>query len=231
MRVAVRLSRGDDRHRQSEALHARGEVEVQPVGHARRQRGDDDLVVVAVLERRGDRRERIGVADQTFDAAPGRLVEQRIASSSFIADSSVSASQNARGTSSVKLHGTSEARLRTSSISAGSRPCDSPRSGCGGGADDSIEWLRLARRGSELSHSPQEYYPRGTPKEGRWSSSPDSLASPSGIDPRPAAQGRSAWLLRDEPARYRIEWDDGHESIYTPAAGALYAEPVRGAAG
>ena len=30
-------------------------------------------------------------------------------------------------------------------------------------------------------------------------------------------------------ARYRIRWDDGHESIYTPAAGALHrlheAEP------
>ena len=30
-------------------------------------------------------------------------------------------------------------------------------------------------------------------------------------------------VLREEPARYRIEWDDGHESIYTPAAGALHA--------
>ena len=28
-------------------------------------------------------------------------------------------------------------------------------------------------------------------------------------------------------ARYRIRWDDGHESIYTPAAGALHsAEPA-----
>ena len=28
-------------------------------------------------------------------------------------------------------------------------------------------------------------------------------------------------------ARYRIQWDDGHESIYTPAAGALRrAEPA-----
>jgi Domain of unknown function (DUF1918) len=28
--------------------------------------------------------------------------------------------------------------------------------------------------------------------------------------------------------RYRISWDDGHESIYTPAAGALHpAEPTR----
>ena len=30
--------------------------------------------------------------------------------------------------------------------------------------------------------------------------------------------------------RYRIRWDDGHESIYTPAAGALQpAEPAKGA--
>ena len=29
-------------------------------------------------------------------------------------------------------------------------------------------------------------------------------------------------VLREAPsARYRIRWDDGHESIYTPAAGAL----------
>ena len=31
-------------------------------------------------------------------------------------------------------------------------------------------------------------------------------------------------IVREQPARYRIEWDDGHESIYTPAAGALRAE-------
>jgi Domain of unknown function (DUF1918) len=30
--------------------------------------------------------------------------------------------------------------------------------------------------------------------------------------------------VRDKPPRYRVEWDDGHESIYTPAAGALHAE-------
>ena len=28
-------------------------------------------------------------------------------------------------------------------------------------------------------------------------------------------------VVREEPPRYRIRWDDGHESIYTPAAGAL----------
>ena len=29
-------------------------------------------------------------------------------------------------------------------------------------------------------------------------------------------------VVRKEPSpRYRIRWDDGHESIYTPAAGTL----------
>jgi hypothetical protein len=36
-------------------------------------------------------------------------------------------------------------------------------------------------------------------------------------------------VLRGEPSpRYRIRWDDGHESIYTPADGALRAGPGRG---
>ena len=26
-------------------------------------------------------------------------------------------------------------------------------------------------------------------------------------------------VLREAPPRYRIRWDDGHESIYSPAAG------------
>jgi hypothetical protein len=29
----------------------------------------------------------------------------------------------------------------------------------------------------------------------------------------------------DPSPRYRIRWDDGHESIYMPASGALRAEP------
>jgi hypothetical protein len=33
-------------------------------------------------------------------------------------------------------------------------------------------------------------------------------------------------VLRGDPSpRYRISWDDGHKSIYTPASGALRAEP------
>ena len=32
-------------------------------------------------------------------------------------------------------------------------------------------------------------------------------------------------VLRGDPSpRYRIRWDDGHETIYTPAGGALRAE-------
>ena len=40
-------------------------------------------------------------------------------------------------------------------------------------------------------------------------------------------------VLREAPAaRYRIDWDDGHSTVYTPAAGALHAarhdaEPAR----
>jgi hypothetical protein len=35
-------------------------------------------------------------------------------------------------------------------------------------------------------------------------------------------------VLRGDPSpRYRIRWDDGHESIYTPSGGALRAEPRR----
>jgi hypothetical protein len=41
---------------------------------------------------------------------------------------------------------------------------------------------------------------------------------------RPARTGVIEEVLREAPsARYRIRWDDGHESIYTPAAGALRA--------
>lgn len=41
---------------------------------------------------------------------------------------------------------------------------------------------------------------------------------------RSARAGTVREVVREEPPRYRIEWDDGHESIYTPTAGALSAE-------
>jgi hypothetical protein len=41
---------------------------------------------------------------------------------------------------------------------------------------------------------------------------------------RPARTGVIEEVLREGlSARYRIRWDDGHESIYTPAGGALRA--------
>ena len=37
-------------------------------------------------------------------------------------------------------------------------------------------------------------------------------------------------VLRKDPApRYRIDWDDGHSSVYTPAAGALHLAPPQSA--
>ena len=42
-------------------------------------------------------------------------------------------------------------------------------------------------------------------------------------DQRPRS-GEILEVLRTAPSpRYRIHWDDGHETIYTPAAGALHA--------
>jgi Domain of unknown function (DUF1918) len=42
---------------------------------------------------------------------------------------------------------------------------------------------------------------------------------------RAARSGTIREVLREEPApRYRVEWDDGHTTIYAPAAGALHAE-------
>jgi hypothetical protein len=44
---------------------------------------------------------------------------------------------------------------------------------------------------------------------------------------RPPRSGVVEEVLRGDPSpRYRIRWDDGHESIYTPASGALRARPA-----
>jgi hypothetical protein len=35
-------------------------------------------------------------------------------------------------------------------------------------------------------------------------------------------------VLRSDPApRYRVRWDDGRETVYTPASGTLQAQPLR----
>ena len=39
---------------------------------------------------------------------------------------------------------------------------------------------------------------------------------------RPPRRGVIEEVLREEPApRYRIRWDDGHESVLTPTGGSL----------
>jgi hypothetical protein len=39
---------------------------------------------------------------------------------------------------------------------------------------------------------------------------------------RPTRNGVIEEVVSEQPApRYRIRWDDGHESIYAPAAGAM----------
>jgi hypothetical protein len=45
---------------------------------------------------------------------------------------------------------------------------------------------------------------------------------------RPPRTGVIEEVVREAPSpRYRVRWDDGHQSIYTPAAGSLrVAEPI-----
>ncbi len=50
------------------------------------------------------------------------------------------------------------------------------------------------------------------------------VAESESTDRRPRS-GVVEEVLRGDPSpRYRIRWDDGHETIYTPAGGALRAE-------
>jgi hypothetical protein len=50
----------------------------------------------------------------------------------------------------------------------------------------------------------------------------DHVMAESESTERPPRRGVVEEVLREEPhPRYRIRWDDGHETVYTPAAGAL----------
>jgi hypothetical protein len=43
---------------------------------------------------------------------------------------------------------------------------------------------------------------------------------------RPHRTGTIEEVMREDPSpRYRIRWDDGHETIHVPAAGALREAP------
>ena len=47
---------------------------------------------------------------------------------------------------------------------------------------------------------------------------------------QPARTGTIEEVLQTQPARFRVRWEDGHESIVSPAAGAALIEkkPKRG---
>jgi hypothetical protein len=49
------------------------------------------------------------------------------------------------------------------------------------------------------------------------------VAESESTDRRPRSGVVREVLRGDHSPRYRIHWDDGHESIYTPASGALRA--------
>jgi hypothetical protein len=51
----------------------------------------------------------------------------------------------------------------------------------------------------------------------------DRVEAESESTERPPRTGVVEEVLAGEPSpRYRIRWDDGHESIYSPSAGALH---------
>lgn len=53
----------------------------------------------------------------------------------------------------------------------------------------------------------------------------DRVCAESESTERPARAGTVRRVVKAEPSpRYEIAWDDGHTTIYTPAAGALHAE-------
>ena len=52
----------------------------------------------------------------------------------------------------------------------------------------------------------------------------DRVSAESESTARPPRTGTVREVIREDPPRYRIQWDDGHESIYSPAAGALHLE-------
>jgi hypothetical protein len=52
----------------------------------------------------------------------------------------------------------------------------------------------------------------------------DRVVAESESTDRAQRMGTVLDVLRGDPSpRYQIEWDDGHTTIYTPAAGALHA--------
>ena len=52
----------------------------------------------------------------------------------------------------------------------------------------------------------------------------DRVVAESESTERRARSGTVREVLREDPAaRYRIDWDDGHSTVFTPSAGSLHA--------
>jgi Domain of unknown function (DUF1918) len=53
----------------------------------------------------------------------------------------------------------------------------------------------------------------------------DRVVAESESTDRAARAGTVREVIKGDPSpRYEIAWDDGHTTVYTPAAGALHAE-------
>jgi hypothetical protein len=43
---------------------------------------------------------------------------------------------------------------------------------------------------------------------------------------QPGRSGVIEEIVREDPPRVRVRWDDGHESVFSPAAGAAVVTPA-----
>jgi hypothetical protein len=55
----------------------------------------------------------------------------------------------------------------------------------------------------------------------------DSIVLESERVGQPAHRGVVEEVLQEQPPRYRVRWQDGHESVVAPAAGAARIEPKK----
>jgi hypothetical protein len=80
-------------------------------------------------------------------------------------------------------------------------------------------------QGSRARSSSERERPRAVNSYGRWRmvfQVGQRVAEQARSTERPGRAGEVREVLRERPSpRYRIHWDDGHETVYTPAAGAL----------
>ena len=55
----------------------------------------------------------------------------------------------------------------------------------------------------------------------------DTIVVESERTTQPQRRGVIEEILREDPARYRVRWEDGHETIFAPAAGAARIEELK----